>query len=221
MSGNVIICEVTSNVEYKRKVLAEMIQERMYMLDLMNFKLCELMDKISISEKKNEFKRLCSANQIKSKSREMNRISQIYAVNIVIKNIRDVFENRPCFRDISYDLIRELGHNNNSVTHSYDTTLKEKMRVIWILQKEITVIQRLIQVNVRKYERVDEKDIKALDQAYAKIDRTVEYTRRIIIKLPYIIERMLRVDMIKKYRNGLKVRKRKESIMGRFLQSIY
>ena len=52
MPGNVIICEVTSNVEYKRKVLAEMIQERMYMLDLMNFKLCELMDKISISEKK-------------------------------------------------------------------------------------------------------------------------------------------------------------------------
>ena len=136
MPGNVIICEVTSNVEYKRKVLAEMIQERMYMLDLMNFKLCELMDKISISEKKNEFKRLCSTNQIKSKSREMNRISQIYAVNIVIKNIRDVFENRPCFRDVSYDLIRELGHNINSVTYYYDTELKGKMRVIWIVQKE-------------------------------------------------------------------------------------
>ena len=220
MPCNVIICEVTSNVEYKRKVLAEMIKERMYMLDLMNFKLCELMDEISISEKKNEFKRLCSANQIKSKSREMNRISQIYAVNIVIKNIRHVFENRPCFGDIRYDLMRELGHNINSVTHYYDTELKG-MRVIWIVQKETAVIQRLIQVNGRQYWGVDEKDIKALDQTYAKIDRTVEYTRRIIIKLPYIIERMLKVYMIKKYRNGLKVRKRKESIMGRFLQSIY
>ena len=44
----------------------------MYVLDVMNFKLCELTDEINISEKKNEFKRLCSANQIKSKSREMN-----------------------------------------------------------------------------------------------------------------------------------------------------
>ena len=190
MPCNVIIHKVPSNVEYKRKVLAEMIKERMHMLDVMNFKLFELMDETSISEKQNEFNILCSANQIKSNSRAMKRISRIYAVNIVMKNIRDVFGDRPCFRDISYDLISELGHNNNSITHYYDTVLKETMRVIWILQKEITVIQRLIQVNVRKYERVDEKDIKALDQAYAKIDRTVEYTRRIIIKLPYIIERM-------------------------------
>ena len=141
-------------------------------------------------------KKLSSANQIKSNSTTMERISRIYGVNIVMKNIRDVFGNRPCFRDISYDRISEFGHNNNSVTHYYDTVLKEKMRVIWILQKEITVIQRLIQVNVRKYERVDEKDIKALDQAYAKIDRTVEYTRRVIIKLPYIIERILRVALM-------------------------
>ena len=42
------------------------------------------------------------------------------------------------------------------------------MRVIWILQKETAVIQRLIQVNARQYWGVDEKDIKALDQAYAK-----------------------------------------------------
>ena len=208
MPCNIIIREVASNVEYKRKVLAEMIRERMYMLDVMNFKLCELMDEISISESKNEFKRLCSANQIKSKSREMNRISQIYAVNVVMKNIRDVLGNRPCLKDTSYDLIRKLGHNINSVTYYYDTKLKGKMRVIWILQKETAVIQRLIQVNAREYWGVGEKDIKALDQAYAKIDRTVEYTRRIIIKLPYIIERMLRVDMMKKYRNGLKVRKK-------------
>ena len=93
------------------------------------------------------------------------------------------------------------------------------MRVIWMVQKETAVIQRLIQVNGRQYWGVHEKDIKALDQTYAKIDRTVEYTRRIIIKLPYIIERMLRIDMMKKYRNGLKVRKK--NIMGRFLQSIY
>ena len=119
----------------------------------------------------------------------MNRISQIYAVNIVIKNIRHVFENRPCFGDISYDLIRELGHNINSVTCYYDTDLKGKMRVIWIIQKEIAVIQRQIQVNAREYWGVDEKDIKDLDQACAKIDRTVEFTRRIIIKLPCIIEK--------------------------------
>ena len=46
----VYVREVPSNVEYKRKVLAKMIKERMHMLDVMNFKLCELMDKISISE---------------------------------------------------------------------------------------------------------------------------------------------------------------------------
>ena len=63
----------------------------------------------------------------------MNRTSQIYAVNIVMKNIRDVFENRLCFRDISYDLIKELGHNINSITYYYDTELKRKIRVIWIL----------------------------------------------------------------------------------------
>ena len=79
----------------------------------------------------------------------MNRISQIYAVNVVMKNIRDVLGNRPSLRDTSYDLIRELGHNINSVTYYYDTELKGKMRVIWIVQKETAVIQRLIQVNAR------------------------------------------------------------------------
>ena len=51
MPCNVIIYEVPGHVEYKRKVLAEMIEERMHMLDVMNFKLCELMDETSISEK--------------------------------------------------------------------------------------------------------------------------------------------------------------------------
>ena len=108
MPCNVIIREVPSIDEYKREVLLKMIKERKNMFDNMIFQLYELLEEINISEKRKEFKILCRENKIKSKSTEMKRIGNIYALNIIMKNLRDLFGNRPCFRDVSYLVSRNL-----------------------------------------------------------------------------------------------------------------
>ena len=57
----------------------------------MIFQLYELLEEISISEKRKEFKILCHEKKIKSKSTQMKRIGNIYALNIIMKNLRDFF----------------------------------------------------------------------------------------------------------------------------------
>ena len=91
-----------------REVLLKMIKERKTMFDNMIFQLYELLEEINISEKRKEFKILCREKKIKSKSTEMKRIGNIYALNIIMKNLRDLFGNRPCFRDVSYLVSRNL-----------------------------------------------------------------------------------------------------------------
>ena len=60
---------------------------------------------------------------------------------------------------------------------------------------EIDLIINLIYDNAKEFWRVDEKkDIKALDQAFTKIDWITGYTRRIITEIPNIIERVLEND---------------------------
>ena len=68
-----------------------MIKERKNIFDNMIFQLYELLVVINISEKRREFKILCHEKKIKSKSTKMKRIGNIYALNIIMKNLRDFF----------------------------------------------------------------------------------------------------------------------------------
>ena len=65
------------------------------------------------------------------------------------------------------------------------------------------MVRRLIETNVHKYTNIievaGEIDIYALDQTCADIDKTIEYIRKIIIMIPSIVEKKMKVDMIKEY----------------------
>ena len=195
MPCNVIIREVPSIDEYKREVLLKMIKERKNMFDNMIFQLHELLEEINISEKRKEFKILCRENKIKSKSTEMKRIGNIYALNIIMKNVRDLFGNRPCFRDISYTRIKKLGNNDKNAIEYYNIKIAYKNGVILLVVMEIDLIMKSKYDNAKEFWRVNEiKDIKALDQAFTKIDWIIGYTRRIISEIPNIIEKVLEND---------------------------
>ena len=195
MPCNVIIREVPSIDEYKREVLLKMIKERKNMFDNMIFQLHELLEEINISEKRKEFKILCRENKIKSKSTEMKRIGNIYALNIIMKNVRDLFGNRPCFRDISYTRIKKLGNNDKNAIEYYNIKIAYKNGVILLVVMEIDLIMKSKYDNAKEFWRVNEiKDIKALDQAFTKIDWIIGYTRRIISEIPNIIEIVLEND---------------------------
>ena len=74
-----------------KEVLCKMIKEIKNIFDNMIFQLYELLEEINISEKRKEFKILCHEKKIKSKSTEMKRIGNIYALNIIMKNLCDFF----------------------------------------------------------------------------------------------------------------------------------
>ena len=61
----------------------------------------------------------------------------------------------------------------------------------------------MIETNVHKYtniiEGAGEIDIYALDQTFAAIDKTIGYIRKIIIMIPSIVEKKMKIHMIKEY----------------------
>ena len=70
-----------------------------------------------------------------------------------------------------------------------------KNGVILLVVMEIDLIINLIYDNAKEFWRKKKKkDIKALDQAFTKIDWITGYTRRIITEIPNIIERVLEND---------------------------
>ena len=75
-------------------------------------------------------------------------------------------------------------------------TNKQK-RLIKIACEEIKMVERLIEINYRKYENIirgaKEMDIYALDQTCADIDKTIGYIRKIIIMMPSIVEKIIKI----------------------------
>ena len=78
-------------------------------------------------------------------------------------------------------------------------------------REEIEIVRRLIVSNVHKYRNIvkgaGEIDIYALDQACADIDKTIGYIRKIIIKIPSIVEKKVKIDTIKENENRYDKRK--------------
>ena len=63
--------------------------------------------------------------------------------------------------------------------------------------EEIEMVRRLVEENIHKYENiingVEEIDIYALDQACADIDKTIGYIRKIMIMIPSIAEKKMKI----------------------------
>ena len=63
--------------------------------------------------------------------------------------------------------------------------------------EEIEMVRRLAEDNIHKYENiingVEEMDIYALDQACADIDKTIGYIRKIMIMIPSIAEKKMKI----------------------------
>ena len=67
------------------------------------------------------------------------------------------------------------------------------------------MVRRLIETNMNKYENIitgaREMDIYALNDACADIDIAIGYIRKIIMKIPSIVEKKLKIDAIKENEN--------------------
>ena len=180
----------TQDIEKFRKILIKIIDERINILDLINFRLAELIADIDICENVGKFRRLCIANRIK-RTWNMVIIANIYAVNVALKCLRNSVGNGVWPKDVSYNLITII--NERSVKNHYNIITHEKKMLIKAAHEEIETIRRLIEINIHKYENIIkgavEVDIYALDQGFADMDKTVGYLRKIVIMIPSIAEK--------------------------------
>ena len=191
-----------------RKVLIKMIEERMGMLSLMYMQLTESIEDTDICENMLEFNELCRANRIIIHCHYNPLISKMYAENKVLECLRDNVGNGIWPKDINYDLFTNI--DNMNVTNCYYQIADEKEGLIKIACEEIEMVKRLIEVNAQKNEKIiegaGEMDIYALDQACANIDMTVEHIRKIIIKIPTIVERKRIIELKNKYEKDKRLR---------------
>ena len=172
-----------------RIVLIEMIDKRINMLDLMNLELSKSI--ADIQENTYKFMKLWDASRIKLKSWYGSLIADIYALNVVLECLRDGVGNGIWPKGITDDFIARI--NEKSVKEYYITISSQKIRLLTIAHEEIEIIRILIETNVRKYVNIikdaGEMVIYTLDQAFADIDKTIGYIRKIIIMIPSIVEK--------------------------------
>ena len=125
-------------------------------------------------------------------------ISRIYAINVALDCLRDGVGNGIQLKGVSYNLITII--NGESVENYYEIIALEKTMLVKAAYEEIEMVRRLIMANIHKYKNIikgaGEMDIYALDQACADIDKTIGYTRKIIIMIPSIAEK-IKIDMMK------------------------
>ena len=163
-NSNRIKYEIQDITKYK-KVLIKMMDERMYILDLMNMRLAESIENTNIVETMRKFDRLCHANQIRPEQLYPTVIPGLYAVNVASECLRDGVGNRIWPKKINYDLINII--NDKGVGRYYDCIILEKGRLIKIAYKEIEMVRKVIETNMHKYENIikgaGEMDIYALD----------------------------------------------------------
>ena len=128
----------------------------------------------------------------------MASIAHIYAINVASECLRHNVGNGIWPEGISYYRITII--NEKSLKKYYKIIALEKTMLIKAAHEEIEMVRRLIETNVYKYENIingaGEMDIYAIDQACADIDKTIGYTRKIIIMIPSIAEK-IKIDMMK------------------------
>ena len=86
-----------------------------------------------------------------------------------------------------------------------------------IVFREVEMVRRLIDTYVRMYgkilESAEKMDIHTLDQACDNIDRTVGYIRKIIIKIPTIVDTKRKKVLKNEYEFHQKKKEREKNIL--------
>ena len=215
MASNRIKYEIQDIAKY-RKVLIEMIDDRINILDLINLRLVESIADIDVSENMRKFRISCIVNQVLIEFMDwyMLPISRIYAVNGALECLRNGVGNGIWPKGVSYNVITII--NESSAENYYEIITHEKKMLIKAAHEEIEMVRRLVEDNIHKYENiingVEEMDIYALDQACADIDKTIGYIRKIIIMIPSITEKKMKIDMIKENEKRKKYQEVRESL---------
>ena len=174
-----------------------MIDDRIKILDLINLRLVESIADIDVSENMRKFRVSCIVNQVLIEFMDwyMLPISRIYAVNGALECLRNGVGNGISPKGVSYNVITII--NESSAENYYEIITHEKKMLIKAAHEEIEMVRRLLEDNIHKYENinngVEEMDIYALDQACADIDKTIGYIRKIMIMIPSIAEKKMKI----------------------------
>ena len=154
-----------------------MIDERIYMLDLINMQLAESMAYTDTRETEYRFHRECQARPIAFEHCWGRSISEVYAVDVALGGLRESVGNGIWPKDIDYHRITSI--NELGAAMYYNDISRKKRILIKIACEEIKMVKKLIETNILKYERITENtgeiDIYSLDQTCADLDKTVGY----------------------------------------------
>ena len=174
-----------------------MIDDRINILDLINLRLAESIADIDVSENMRKFRISFIVNQVLIEFMDwyMLPISRIYAVNGALECLRNGVGNGISPKGVSYNVITII--NESSAENYNEIITHEKKMLIKAAHEEIEMVRRLVEDNIHKYENiingVEEMDIYALDQACADIDKTIGYIRKIMIMIPSIAEKKMKI----------------------------
>ena len=142
----------------------------------------------------------------------MNIISEIYAVNMVLEYLRNNLGNGVWPKGITYDLLTCI--DEHSVRKYYKLIVQQKRMLINIIFIEVEMVRRLIETYFRMYMKILESaekiEIHTLDQTCANIDRTVGHIRKIIIKIPTIVEKKRIIELKNEYEKDKRLRERRQ-----------
>ena len=177
-------------------------------LNKMNTNLSESLKYAYPDKNRDLFDKLCSINKLRINGFFKNFVSDMYAVNISIESLQRGMLNKLHIKYINYDPIRKK-HSDSTKTRLenaiYDTELKINIAV-----KELEMVINLISFNVKKYlvtpNNRNNKIYYELDQLCSNTDKTVGYIRRIILKIPDIVDKMYKSHDSKYILNNIKLK---------------
>ena len=149
--SNRIKYEIQDIAKY-RKVLIEMIDKRIDMLDLMYLWLTKSIYYIGVYDNMPKFIGLCDGSGIDFIERYMLAISRIYAINVALDCLCDGVGNGIWPKGVSYNLISII--NEESVENYYEIIALEKTMLIKAAYEEIEMLRRLIMANIHKYKNI-------------------------------------------------------------------
>ena len=129
---------------------------------------------------------------------------------MVLEYLRDTLGNGVWPKGITYNITACI--DECSVEKYYILIVQQKTILINIVLKEVEMVISLIEAYARMYVKIldsaEKIDIHTLDQACDNIDRTVGHTRKIIIKIPTIVDTKIKIDLKNKHEKDLLLRER-------------
>ena len=191
-----------------KKILIDILKINIMILNKMNTNLSESLKYAYPDKNRDLFDKLCSINKLRINGFFKNFVSDMYAVNISIESLQRGMLNKLHIKYINYDPIRKK-HSDSTKTRLenaiYDTELKINIAV-----KELEMVINLISFNVKKYlvtpNNRNNKIYYQLDQLCSNTNKTVRYIRRIILKIPDIVDKMYKSHDSKYILNNIKLK---------------